>query len=162
MKSSPSYGTEIAFNLKVSSELPKIKHSSTNLNDKIVNSHPGAKILVVDDDPDTLDLLTIMLTKLGYKIITALSGENGLIELSKTNIDMALLDMTLTGMDGIELCRRIKAIPGKGKMPVYMFTARAAEEAKVKSIQSGCDGYITKPVAINDIFAIIEKALNSL
>jgi PAS domain S-box-containing protein len=162
LNSSVSNGTEIAFNLKVSKELPKVKHSSSGRNDKIVNSHPGAKILVVDDDPDTLDLLTIMLTKLGYKIITALSGENGLIELSKTNVDMALLDMTLTGMDGIELCRRIKAMPEKGKMPVYMFTARADEEAKVKSIQSGCDGYITKPVAMNDIFAIIEKALNSL
>ncbi|MBL8028770.1 MAG: response regulator, partial [Fibrobacteres bacterium] len=158
----PDKGTEIVFSLPISNEKPVAKSSSDKwLMGKTANSHPGAKILVVDDDPDTLDLVRIMLSKLGYVVVTALSGENGLIELSKVNFDMALLDMNLTGMDGVELCRRIKATPGKNTMPVYMFTARADEAAKTKSAKSGCDGYITKPVSMNELFSIIERALSN-
>jgi len=109
-----------------------------------------AKILVVDDNVQIVDILTFNLRKAGYETIEAHDGEKGLHLALTENPDLVMLDIMMPGMDGMEVC---KAIRKQSQVPVIMLTAKAEETDKVLSFELGADDYITKPYHTNEMLA---------
>ncbi|MEQ8403258.1 MAG: PleD family two-component system response regulator [Roseitalea porphyridii] len=105
-----------------------------------------ARILVVDDNQLNLDLLNARLTMEYYEVATALDGHQALEALARESFDIVLLDIMMPGIDGFEVCRRIKADPGTMDIPVVMVTALDQMEDRVRGLQAGADDFLTKPV----------------
>lgn len=109
------------------------------------------KILVVDDDRDLLKMLNSYFSLKSYTVITAENGWSALEKL-KTNPDIILLDVNMPGMDGIEVCKRIR---GKVMCPIIFLTAKVEEEDRVIGLLSGGDDYILKPFSLKELDARI-------
>ena len=103
------------------------------------------KILIIDDDIDTLRLVGLVLQKEGYQIITANNGKQGLLKMSEETPDLILLDIMMPEMDGYEVARRLRKNPKTAEIPILMFTAKSQIEDKVTGFESGADDYLTKP-----------------
>jgi len=110
----------------------------------------AAKILVVDDETKIADILTYNLRKEGYETIEANDGETGLKLALSENPDLVMLDIMMPGLDGYEVCKRIRE---KSQVPVIMLTAKAEEADKVLSFELGADDYITKPFGVKEMLA---------
>jgi two-component system phosphate regulon response regulator PhoB len=106
---------------------------------------PRERILVVEDEEDILELIRYNLTREGYRVSTALSGEEGLRAALHEKPDLVVLDLMLPGIDGIEVCRRLKADPQTRYTPVVMVTAKGEEADVVAGLELGADDYLTKP-----------------
>ncbi|HJV14830.1 MAG TPA: response regulator [Propionibacteriaceae bacterium] len=109
-------------------------------------------ILAVDDQPPNLRLLDAVLSPQGYQVITATSGEQALELLSSSDIDLVLLDILMPGIDGYEVCRRIRSEPSTAFLPVIMITASGDYE-KTRAIKSGADDFISKPFHQGELLA---------
>ncbi|MFH0921267.1 MAG: PAS domain S-box protein [Fibrobacterota bacterium] len=162
LESEEGRGTVIHFTLPVAqSAAPAVAPAGPAL--AVPESEPlarvGARVLVVDDDPDTLEFVGLLLDKHGYRVLPAPSSEEALVLLENAVIDLALIDMTLGGMDGVELCRRLKEKYRSRDLPVYMFTARADESARRRAEDAGCDGYIIKPITMDAFLHTLQMAL---
>jgi DNA-binding response OmpR family regulator/CO dehydrogenase nickel-insertion accessory protein CooC1 len=103
------------------------------------------KILIIDDDVDTLKLVGMMLQKQGYKIIASSNGEQGLKQAEAENPDLILLDVMLPEMDGYEVAKRLRANEMTANTPILMFTAKTQLDDKVTGFEAGADDYLTKP-----------------
>jgi adenylate cyclase len=101
-------------------------------------------VLVVDDQPRNLRLLDAVLSPRGYRVITAESGEAALAVLKDSAIDLVLLDVVMPGLDGHEVCRRIRADEATAFLPVVMITA-SGDQGKLHALVSGADDFVTKP-----------------
>ena len=119
----------------------------------------GKNILVVEDDPDILELLGYSLSKEGYSVTQITHGDEVITSLKKNKPDIILLDIMLPGTDGMELCRLIKANPDFVKTPVIMMTAKSEESDVVSGLEVGADDYITKPFSPKVLIARIRMAL---
>jgi putative two-component system response regulator len=115
------------------------------------NSKP--QILIVDDEPRNLRLLEGMLIPLGYEVIKAPNGEEALSLVNKLDIDLILLDIMMPGMDGFEVCRRIKGNKDTRLIPIVMVTALDDMDAKVRAIDAGADDFLTKPPNKTELLA---------
>ena len=104
-----------------------------------------AKILVADDVPDNIDLVKESLDGLPFEIIEAVDGQEAVQRFKSTNPDLALLDVMMPKLSGIEVCRYIKATAHRRFVPVVLLTAKTASEAKVEGLDAGADDYLTKP-----------------
>ncbi len=113
-------------------------------------------ILIIEDDPEIVKLLEIHLTDLIYKVATAADGELGLKMALENDYDLILLDLTLPGMDGIEICKRLRA---QKSTPVIMLTAKSEEIDRVLGLEIGADDYITKPFSIRELLARIKAVI---
>lgn len=102
---------------------------------------PG-KILIAEDDPDIRELIRLYLENSGYEVISAETGEQAWALFLREDPDLALLDLMLPDLDGIELCRRMKA---QGDQPVLIVTCKRDSDDIVEGLESGADDYITKP-----------------
>jgi adenylate cyclase len=109
-------------------------------------------ILAVDDQPANLRLLEAILSPRGYHIVPASSGEEALGRLPGSGADLVLLDIVMPGMDGYEVCRRIRAEPETAYLPVVMLTASGDQE-KVHAIEAGADDFVTKPLNQGELLA---------
>ncbi|MCL2355744.1 MAG: response regulator transcription factor [Defluviitaleaceae bacterium] len=109
-----------------------------------------AKILVVDDEKTIVDILAYNLRKEGYDVIEAHDGKNGLELAVSENPDLVILDIMMPGLDGYEVCGRLRKI---SQVPVIMLTAKAEESDKVLSFEIGADDYITKPFGVREMLA---------
>lgn len=118
-----------------------------------------ARIAVVEDDEDTLELLRIALVKRGFLVCVARSVEEALQSVDFTEVDLCLVDLSLPGEDGTALVRCIKARPGLEHLPMLMLTARAEDASRQAAEQAGCDGYLVKPVALDVLVQAIQKRL---
>jgi two-component system phosphate regulon response regulator PhoB len=103
------------------------------------------RILVVEDDEDILQLLKYNLAKEGYQVTGVTSGEEALKNLKSGTPDLILLDLMLPGVDGLEVCRRLKREGRTGQIPIIMLTAKGEEADIVTGLELGADDYITKP-----------------
>ncbi|NLH80494.1 MAG: response regulator, partial [Phyllobacteriaceae bacterium] len=113
------------------------------------------RVLVVDDIPANVKLLEARLGAEYFEVVTALSGEAALAEARRTLPDLVLLDVMMPGMDGFEVCRRLKADPRTQHIPVVMVTALDQIADRVKGLEAGADDFLTKPV--NDT-ALVTRA----
>ena len=110
------------------------------------------KVLVVDDQPPNVRLLEAILSPRGYDVLTASSGEEALELIGAEDIDLVLLDILMPGMDGYEVCRRIRDQVDTAYLPVVMVTA-SGDEQKVKALEAGADDFLTKPVNQSELLA---------
>ncbi len=117
------------------------------------------KILIIDDDVDTLKLVGMMLQKQGYKIIAAANGEQGLTLAEAENPDLILLDVMLPEMDGYQVARRLRASSLTAETPILMFTAKTQLDDKVTGFESGADDYLTKPTHPTELRAHVKALL---
>jgi len=109
-------------------------------------------ILAVDDLPQNLRLLDAILSPRGYRVLTAASGEEALAVLPTSGADLVLLDILMPGIDGYEVCRRIRSTPGLEFLPVVMITASGDQE-KVRAIEAGADDFVSKPLNQGELLA---------
>lgn len=113
-------------------------------------------ILVVEDDDDIADLLRIHLSDLGYSVERVRTGKDGLEYALSGDFSLVILDLMLPGLDGLDVCRRIR--DRNRYLPILMLTARAEEPDKVLGLELGADDYLTKPFSIRELLARV-KAL---
>jgi DNA-binding response OmpR family regulator/DNA-binding CsgD family transcriptional regulator len=118
-----------------------------------------ATILVVDDVPANLGLLFDALTQAGHRVLVAESGEGALAQLAHETPDLILLDYMLPGMDGMEVCRRIKARPASAEVPVLFLTAVSDLDEKVRALDAGAVDYVTKPIQTAEVLARVRTHL---
>ena len=116
------------------------------------------KILAVDDEEDILELLTFNLTREGYQVAGAATGEAALQAVPREMPDLIILDLMLPGIDGLEVARRLKSDPAAKNIPIIMLTAKGEEADIVTVLELGADDYITKPFSPR-ILAARVKAL---
>lgn len=119
----------------------------------------GKKILLIEDEKDMVYAVTLQLESSGYKIITALDGQEGLKRARMEKPDLIILDLMLPKMDGYKVCGLLKADIRYNKIPIIMFTARAQESDKKMGEEAGADAYITKPFDPQALLTKIEELL---
>jgi adenylate cyclase len=117
---------------------------------------PDPLILIVDDLPQNVRLLDAVLSPKGFRVATASSGEEALDVLSKEHPDLVLLDILMPGMDGYEVCRRIREDPETAFLPVIMITASGGEE-KIRAIEAGADDFVNKPFDQAELLARVRS-----
>ncbi|MBZ0301961.1 MAG: response regulator [Anaerolineae bacterium] len=103
------------------------------------------RILIVDDDIDSLKLIGLMLQRHGYEVFAANAGAQALTKAASDHPDMIILDVMMPDMDGYEVCRRLRANPSTRAIPIIMFTAKTLVDDKVAGFEAGADDYLTKP-----------------
>ena len=117
------------------------------------------RILLVDDEPDFVQSLKVILEKKGYAVITASDGREGLEKARHERPDLIILDVMLPKMNGYEVCQLLKFDEKFWEIPVVMLTARAQDQDKVTGKETGADGYITKPFDPEQLIIKIKEHL---
>ncbi len=117
------------------------------------------RILVVDDEQSILELVQYNLAKRGYHVLLAETGEAALVVGKNELPDLILLDLMLPGMDGLDVCRHLKADPRTQHIPVILVTARGQNDDIVIGMEMGADDYVTKPFSPNVLISRIRSAL---
>ncbi len=117
------------------------------------------RILVVDDDEDILELIRFNLVKEGYQVVTALTGEEALEQAKHESPDLILLDLMLPGLDGLDVCRRLKGSTDTSSIPIIMLTAKTEDADIVLGLELGAEDYITKPFSPRVLIARLKAVL---
>jgi two-component system alkaline phosphatase synthesis response regulator PhoP len=117
-------------------------------------------ILVVDDEEDVLELVRYNLDKNGYSVLTASSGEEAITLARSERPDLVVLDLMLPGIDGLEVCKKLKADSKTDHIPVVMLTAKGEETDVVTGLELGADDYVTKPFSPKVLVARIKRILH--
>jgi DNA-binding response OmpR family regulator len=120
---------------------------------------PKEKILVVDDEEDILELVRYNLAKEGYRLACVTSGEQALREAKEGSPDLILLDLMLPGLDGLDVCRRLKSDPVTSVIPIIMLTAKGEEADIVTGLELGAEDYVTKPFSPRVLLARLKACL---
>lgn len=119
----------------------------------------AANILIVDDEPDLVDLVVYNLKKKGFQVAAASNGEDALALIGKDTFDLIVLDWMLPGIQGVELCRMIRSEPGTERIPIIMLTARGEVVDRIRGLDSGADDYLTKPFSPKELVARVRALL---
>jgi two-component system, OmpR family, KDP operon response regulator KdpE len=115
-----------------------------------------AHVLIVDDDPDLLNVCSVGLTALGHHVRTAETGGDGLAEAAISRPDVIVLDLGLPDLDGMEVCKRVRTW---SDVPIVVLSADSNEDRKVEALEGGADDYITKPFGMRELSARLHVAL---
>ncbi|WP_297846016.1 response regulator [Pseudomonas sp.] len=118
-------------------------------------------ILIVDDTPENLALLSDALEDAGYLVLVALDGSSALNRIQRRRPDLILLDALMPGLDGFETCRQIKSQPDTANIPVLFMTALTDSEHVVKGFEAGAIDYVTKPIECNEVLARVASHLRT-
>ncbi len=116
-------------------------------------------ILVVDDDVQAVRLISLLLQRKGYRVTAATGGAQALARAETEQPDLIILDVMMPDMDGLEVCRRLRANPKTSGIPILMFTAKTAVADKIAGFQAGADDYLTKPVHPAELISRVEALL---
>ena len=115
------------------------------------------KILIIEDNRDLAHLIENHLRDLAFQVEVAFDGPSGLARANSNNYDLVILDLMLPGLDGMEICRRLRR--GPVYMPILMLTARSSEMDRVLGLEIGADDYVTKPFSIRELLARVKAIL---
>ena len=115
-----------------------------------------SRVLVVDDEPQITRVLRTVLTSQGYQVRTAGEGESALSDFTEWRPELVITDLFMPHMDGVELCRRIRAM---STVPIIVLSVKGEERTKVEALDSGADDYVTKPFGIDELLARVRAAL---
>ena len=118
-----------------------------------------AKIIVVEDEADILDVIEYNLTREGYKVLGFRDGEQGLEAIREEDPQLVLLDLMLPGIDGVEICKKVKEDPVTRDIPVIMITAKTEESDVVLGLGVGADDYVSKPFSPKELVARVKAVL---
>lgn len=118
-----------------------------------------AKIFVIDDDPELLMMVGMILRRAGHETVLASDSTEGSDRVSSEKPDLLILDLMMPHMSGFDVCRKIRAIPEVSDLPIMILTARIQEDDREKAFASGATDYMTKPVTSRQLVARVEKLL---
>jgi DNA-binding response OmpR family regulator len=124
-----------------------------------MSTEPASRALVVEDDPDIGPLVARYLQKAGFTPTVLTSGRDVLARARRELPDVIILDIMLPGMDGLELCRALRADAVTARVPIIMLTAKAEESDRIVGLELGADDYITKPFSPNEVIARVRALL---
>jgi DNA-binding response OmpR family regulator len=119
----------------------------------------GKKVLVVDDDAKTVELVKLYLNRDGYRVLTAYDGLEALRLARESHPNLIVLDLMLPGMDGLEICRTLR---DESDVPIIMLTAMATDQDRLKGLDLGADDYVTKPFSPKELAARVRTVLRRL
>jgi two-component system phosphate regulon response regulator PhoB len=117
------------------------------------------KILVVDDEPEAVELVEFNLKQAGYDVVTAADGAEAIRKARSASPDLVVLDLMLPEIDGLEVCKLLRGDPATLGIPIIMLTAKAAEIDRVLGLELGADDYLTKPFSPRELVLRIKKVL---
>lgn len=117
------------------------------------------RVLIVDDEPDILELVSYNLGKEHFSVSAATDGPEALSKLRKENFDLVVLDLMLPGMSGLDICRILRNDPKTASLPIIMLTARGEEIDRVLGLEMGADDYMTKPFSPRELIARTKAVL---
>jgi two-component system alkaline phosphatase synthesis response regulator PhoP len=120
------------------------------------------KILVVEDEPDILQLVKHYLEKEGFIALTAKNGSEALKNVKEDNPDLVVLDLMLPEINGLEVCKRLRSTPATARLPIIMLTAKAEESDTIVGLELGADDYVTKPFSPNALIARVKALLRRI
>ncbi len=116
-------------------------------------------ILVIDDERDLVELVRVNLEKEGYDVIAATDGQSGIEVITRHKCDLIVLDLMMPGMDGLEVCRKLRGDARLSRTPILMLTARATEADKIVGLEMGADDYMIKPFSPRELVARVKAIL---
>jgi len=119
-------------------------------------------MLVVDDEPDIVELVSYNLKKEGFDVSSASDGEEALGMIKKGDFDFFILDLMLPGLQGMELCRILRNNPKTAQIPIIMLTAKGEEIDRILGLETGADDYMTKPFSPRELIARVKAVLRRL
>lgn len=117
------------------------------------------KIVVIEDEPDIIGLVTLYLEKEGYRVTAVRDGIKGFQQLKAEPPDLLILDIMLPEMDGLEICRRVRADSKTAALPIIMLTAKGEESDKIVGLELGADDYLVKPFSPKELVARVKALL---
>ncbi|MFO0705771.1 MAG: response regulator transcription factor [Nitrospira sp.] len=120
------------------------------------------KVLIVEDEKDILQLVKLYLDKEGYRTVTASTGSEALVQARAEKPDLVILDLMLPEIDGLEVCKRLRAAPDTAMVPIIMLTAKAEESDTVIGLELGADDYVTKPFSPKTLVARVKALFRRL
>src|SRR5271166_5974304 len=117
------------------------------------------RILVVDDEPEAVELVEFNLKQAGYAVVTAADGAEALKKARAQTPDLIVLDVMLPEMDGFEICKTLRLEAATARVPIVMLTAKAAEIDRVLGLELGADDYLTKPFSPRELLLRVKKII---
>lgn len=120
---------------------------------------PKGAILVIDDEKDLVELVKYSLEKEGFLVRAAADGESGVLMAQRDAPNLMIVDLMLPGMDGLEVCRRLRADTRSATIPIIMLTAKSSESDRVVGLELGADDYVTKPFSPRELAARVKAVL---
>lgn len=117
------------------------------------------KILIIEDDSDISELVQYNLEREGYKVVTSANGESGFSQAMTHRPDLIILDLMLPGLDGLSVCRKLRAHPTTAEVPIVMLSAKGEESDVVIGLELGADDYVAKPFSPKELLARIRAVL---
>lgn len=135
------------------------KQDSTQRN-ATMSKGPKQKVLIVDDEPDTLELIGFNLKNAGYEVVTAADGAEALRKARSTTPDLVILDLMLPEIDGLHVCKLLQVDPNTARIPILMLTAKAAEVDRILGLELGARDYVTKPFSPRELILRVRNILS--
>ena len=120
---------------------------------------PRRRVLIVDDEPNIVVSLEFLLRQQGYEVIVARDGEEALAAAAERRPDLVVLDVMLPGIDGFEVCRRLRERTDCAGLKIILLTARGRDVERVRGLEEGADDYITKPFSTRDLMKRVAELL---
>lgn len=124
-----------------------------------MTKHTHPLVLIVEDEPAQMEVLSYNLGSEGFRLVTAKDGDEALLVVEEQRPDVIILDWMLPNMSGIEVCRQLKARSQTKSIPILMLTARGDETDRVRGLETGADDYVVKPYSVNELIARVRGLL---
>ena len=120
---------------------------------------PKRRVLIVDDEPNIVLSLEFLLRQQGYEVSVAHDGEAALAAAEEQRLDLVVLDVMLPGLDGFEVCRRLREHPELAGLKILLLTARGREVERVRGLEEGADAYVRKPFSTRQLMKTVAELL---